>query len=457
MQEKNKEKQIKTENYTSGNIKAAMIRLSIPMILGNILQQLYNTIDAWVVGKFAGTEEFAAIGVAGTVMNLFIFAIVGACVGISVLFSQLYGAGDMEQFRKEHFQALVIGVAGTAGLALLGFVSMPILLRVMRTPQEIERYVRGYLSIILLGLPAAYIYNLYNSLLRSVGNVKAALYILAAAAGTNLVLDLLFVGKFQWGIQGAAIATVLAQIFSALLCAGYLKSAMKEFLFHREDWGFSSSLLKKTVSFGAISALHQAGLYIGKFFVQGAINTGGTDLIAAYTATTRIEGFANSFGDSGASATSVVVAQNYGAGKEDRVKKSFWDSFLLLALLGLASSAILYTTAGSTVAFMLGSRTGLAYEQAVKYLHLVSLFYVFCFTGNTFVGSFNGEGHPVYTCIGAISHISIRVVISWIFIGAYALPAVAVGTGIGWVYVNIFWAVMLKRLDSTKISQNLTK
>ena len=152
--------------------------------------------------------------------------------------------------------------------------------------QEIDGYVRGYLSIILLGLPAAYIYNLYNSLLRSVGNVKSALYILAAAAGT---------------------------IFSAVLCLGYLRTAMREILFHREDWGFSGSLLKKTVSFGAISALHQAGLYIGKFFVQGAINTGETDLIAAYTATTRIEGFANSFGDSGASATSVVVAQNYGA------------------------------------------------------------------------------------------------------------------------------------------------
>lgn len=457
MQEKNKEKQTKAENYTSGNIKIAMIRLSIPLILGNILQQLYNTIDAWVVGKFAGTEEFAAIGVAGTIMNLFLFAIVGACVGISVLFSQLYGLGDMEQFRKEHFQSLMIGIVGSIVLALLGFVSMPMLLHVMRTPKEIEGYVRGYLSIILLGLPAAYIYNLYNSLLRSVGNVKAALYILAAAAGGNLVLDLLFVGKLQWGIEGAAIATVLAQIFSAILCMGYLRTAMREFMFRRKDWGISGDLLKKTVSFGMISALHQAGLYIGKFFVQGAINTGGTDLIAAYTATTRIEGFANSFGDSGASATSVVVAQNYGAGKKDRVKKSFWDSFLLLMLLGLVSSVILYTTAGSTVAFMLGSRTGIAYEQAVKYLHLVSLFYVFCFIGNTFVGSFNGQGHPIYTCIGAISHISIRVVISWIFIGAYALPAVAVGTGIGWVYVNVFWAVMRKRLNSTKISQNLTK
>ena len=177
MQEKNKEKRTKAENYTSGNIKIAMIRLSIPLIMGNILQQLYNTIDAWVVGKFAGTEEFAAIGVAGTVMNLFLFAIVGACVGISVLFSQLYGLGDMEQFRKEHFQSLMIGIMGSIGLALLGFVSMPMLLHVMRTPKEIEEYVRGYLSIILLGLPAAYIYNLYNSLLRSVGNVKAALYI----------------------------------------------------------------------------------------------------------------------------------------------------------------------------------------------------------------------------------------------------------------------------------------
>ena len=164
---------------------------------------------------------------------------------------------------------------------------------------------------------------------------------------------------------------------------------------------------KQTAHFSFVTALHQSSLYTGKLLVQGAVNTGGTDMVSAYTATTRIEGFANSFGDSGSAATSVLVAQNRGAGKEERVKESFRSSLFLMLAMGLAMTLIMYVSASTSVGFMLGTRSGAAFENARDYLKLVALFYTLCFTGNTFAGYFNGIGKVSVPFLGATSHIAL--------------------------------------------------
>ena len=180
----------------------------------------------------------------------------------------------------------------------------------------------------------------------------------------------------------------------------------------------------------------------GKLLVQGAVNTGGTEMIAAYTATSRIEGFANSFGDSGSAATSVLVGQNIGAKKSERVRESFRASLMLMIGMGVASSLILYVSAGAAVGFMLGHTGGIDYENAVAYIHLIAVFYTLCFMGNTFAGYFNGIGRVDIPLIGATSHITLRVVLSWLLVGRMGLPAVALATGLGWGLVNVLWALV---------------
>ena len=180
-------------------------------------------------------------------------------------------------------------------------------------------------------------------------------------------------------------------------------------------------LLRRTAHFSFVTALHQSSLYIGKLLVQGAVNTGGMEMISAYTATTRIEGFANSFGDSGSAATSVLVAQNLGAGKKERVRQSFCRSLALM------------------------EHSGAAFENACAYMKIIAVFYTFCFTGNTFAGYFDGIGRVSVLFIGATSHIALRVVLSWLLIGEMGLPAVAVATGIGWVSVNALWTLIRQR------------
>lgn len=265
---------------------------------------------------------------------------------------------------------------------------------------------------------------------------------LAAAVTVNVALDYCFVARFHMGIAGAAWATAASQAISAVLCIAYLRRKAPELIFACADRHMDKELLRQTAHFSFVTALHQSSLYVGKLFVQGAVNTGGTDMISAYTATTRIEGFANSFGDSGSAATSVLVAQNRGAGKEERVKESFRSSLFLMLAMGLAMSLIMYVSASTSVGFMLGTRSGAAFENARDYLKLMALFYTLCFTGNTFAGYFNGIGKGLVPFLGATSHIALRVVLSWLLVGRMGLPAVALATGLGWAMVNTMWAVV---------------
>lgn len=154
----------RTHDLTAGSIPQHMLRLAAPLILGNILQQLYNAVDAFILGRCAGGLEFAAVGIAGSVMNLFLFMITGACTGVSVIFAQLFGANDLETFRREHFLSLVFGLLCTLACSAIGFLCLPLLLRVIQTPQELTGYVTAYLTVILISLPAAFVYNLYGAL-----------------------------------------------------------------------------------------------------------------------------------------------------------------------------------------------------------------------------------------------------------------------------------------------------
>ncbi len=429
---------------TEGSPMRHLISLAIPMVFGNILQEFYNTIDAFVVGRYAGEAEFAAIGIAGTVMNLFLFIIVGCCTGFSILFAQAYGQNDMKELRRQHFSGLLAGALVTVVLMTVGGLGMSLLLKLLKTPDNLQGFVVTYLFYIFLSLPAVLFYNLFASLLRSAGDTKAALYVLAAAVGMNLVLDIVFVAVCHQGIRGAALATALTQIFSAIAAYIYLRCTHREMLLTREDCNIAWHRIARSLKFGLTTGLHHCSIYLGKIMVQGVVNTGGTEGIAAYTAATRIEGFANSFGSSGSTATSILTAQNHGAGLKDRVKIITKDSFILLGGMGLASTAFMLLSAPQAIGFMLGTHEGLAYTEAIRYFRTVALFYLFCFVGNTFTGHFNGEGRIRLPFIGALGHISFRVIGSYLMFGHLGLTAVALATGIGWLGACIYWLIELR-------------
>ena len=327
-----------------------LIRLSLPLVIGNCLQQLYNTIDAMVIGHFAGINHFAAIGLAGSIMNLFLFAIVGACSGVTIMFSQLYGSDNLDAFCKEHYLALTLGSSLAFLLGILGIIAAPWLLSITMTPVELLSPAKCYLQIVLLGLPVTYLFNLYCSMLRSIGNTNTALCILICSTVINLILDLLFIGKLGMGISGAAAATISAQLISAVIAIYYIKKKASSLLFQKKHRHIDSDLMNKTAKLSFVTAFQQCSLYLGKIIVQGSVNSLGVNAISAFTAAGRVEGFINSFGDSGSLATSILIAQNQGAKKDKRVRESFWHSMILLLLFGSICSILLHFLAPAAIA-----------------------------------------------------------------------------------------------------------
>lgn len=434
----------RTAALTQGNIPQQLIWLALPLICGNILQQFYNTVDAFIIGRFLGSDAFGAVGVAGTVMNLFIFILSGCCVGISVLFAQFYGQRDLEAFRREGFLALVFGLLLTAALALGALVLLGPLLSLIQTPEGLRPLVAEYLTVIFLGLPVTFLYNLASAALRAAGNTLAALFPLMAATLLNIGLDLLLVGACGMGISGAAIATVFSQGFAALLALGYLRWRQPQLLFGRADMRFDWSMLRRTASFGLVSALQQSAVYIGKLLVQGAVNSMGNEAINAYTAATRIEGFANSFGDSGAEAISVFVAQNTGAGDPKRVKRGFFTGMLLMIGLGLTMSLVMFVGAHASLVLMLGEGGLGALEDGIGYLRWVSMFYTLCFIGSSYVGLYRGIGWVSVPVIGSTLQITIRVILSYALAGSLELVGVAVATGIGWSAIVLYQTLLFR-------------
>lgn len=433
------------KDLTTGSIKKQLILLALPLIAGNILQQLYNTIDAVIIGRFIDENAFAAVGVAGTVMNLFIFIITGGCTGISIILAQYFGAGSLTDFRRECFSAFLLGIALAALISLGGFLALNPLLNIIETPADILNPAKDYLNIILIGMPAVFLYNFAGAILRSVGSTFATLLFLGAAVLINLMLDLLFIAVFHWQIQSAAAATALSQLSAALFCFIYIYVNYKQLLPRKEDCFINAAMIKHTLHLSSVTALHQSSIYLGKLGVQGSVNVLGPASIAAFTAASRIEGYANSFGDSGSAALSVFTAQNTGSKNYERIRRAVCTSALQLGLLGLACSTMMYFTAEYTAAFMLNTDSGTAFSETVRYLQTISLFYVLCFTGNTFVGYFDGIGKVKIPVIGAAGHLTLRVILSFALGQTLGLNAVAIATGIGWCLVNIFWFFLYRR------------
>lgn len=441
----NMNKTIETSHtLTTGNIYAQLVRLSFPLILGNILQQFYNTIDALVVGRFAGSTQFAAVGVAGTVMNLFLFLIIGACTGLSVLFARFYGTGDSAMLHRQHFTALVTGLCFSLLLSLIGLSGMHLILKLITTPDSLFPSVCSYLKWIFFSLPLAFLYNLYASALRASGDTTAALLILAIAVFCNLGLDILFVAQIGLGITGAAIATALTQLISAAVCILYLVHQHKEFIFCKKDCILTANMVCSTLQCSLTTAVHQGGLYIGKLLIQGTVNHAGEAMISAFTAATRIEGFANSFADSLSASTSILTSQNYGAGHPDRLQKIFRKSMLLSILTGSIQAVLLYSCSAAAVRILIGNHAAGTCFYAETYLKWIACFYLFCFIGSVFTGYNNGLGKVHITLAGSIGQITLRVILSWIFFSSRQLHAVAIATGIGWIAACIFWSVQHK-------------
>lgn len=330
---------------TEGVIWKQLLIFFFPILLGTFFQQLYNTVDAIIVGNFVGKEALASVGgTTGTLINLTVGFFVGLSSGAGVVLSQYYGAQDRENVHRSVHTAIALAILGGAVLMVIGIVGAETAMRMMQTPEDIMAYSLTYLRIYFIGVIPQMIYNMGSGLLRAVGDSKRPLYYLVVACGVNILLDLLFVVVFKWEVMGVALATILSQLVSAILISYTLIRSDTEYQLHPREIRLTSSTLRKIIIIGLPAGLQSVMYAVSNVIIQSSINSYGTNSIAAWTAYGKIDGlFWMVMGAFGVAITT-FVGQNFGAHKMARVHKSVKICVIMASLTAIFISVLFLTT-----------------------------------------------------------------------------------------------------------------
>lgn len=424
-------------DLTKGNVTTTMLRFAVPMILGNVLQQCYNLADTWIVGRFVGSGALAAVGSAYTLMTFLNSLIIGMCMGSGALFSISYGRRDIRKMKEYIVASFVLILGITVAITAVSFVMLDPILNVMQIPEDVYDMMFAYVKIILYGLVFIFLYNYFSFLLRSTGNSVVPLIFLGVSTVLNIILDYIFVAVLDRGVEGAAEATVIAQIISGVGIGIY--SMIKEPVLRRQrvetvqedaHIRIRASVLGEIFSYSAATGVQQSVMNFGILMVQGLVNSFGTTVMAAFAAAVKIDSFAYMPAQEYANAFSTFLAQNAGAGRADRVKQGVRCAFITSLSYCAAASLALWILAEPLMQiFVAPTETQIIWE-GVRYLRIEGAFY--CGIGLLFLlyGLYRALGKPAMSLALTIVSLGTRVVLANVLA---AIPSIGV--------VGIWWSV----------------
>lgn len=327
-------------DLTQGGITTTLLQFTLPMLAGSLLQQCYNIADTLIVGQCIGANALAAVGSAYTLMVFLISILLGLSMGSGTVFSLQYGAGDLSALRRSIYVSFLLIGTVTILLNVAVFLWLDPILRWLQVPYDIYSLMRNYLWIIFWGIVFTFLYNFYAALLRAVGDSVTPLWFLAVSVVLNIGLDLFLILVLDQGIEGAAVATVIAQGTAASGILLYTYKIRPELRLHREDMRFDRSSLREITSFSTLTCVQQSVMNFGILMVQGLVNSFGTVVMAAFAAAVKIDSFAYMPVQEFGNAFSTFIAQNFGARKGDRIRRGVRSAFLITIVFSLIISAV---------------------------------------------------------------------------------------------------------------------
>ena len=414
-----------TKNLTTGKIMPILVNFTVPLVLGNLFQLTYNAVDSIIVGHFVGKEALAAVGICNPVSTLMILFLNGLCMGASILMGIQYGAKDYETLHRQISTTLLSGAVFSFFLTLVCVIfAVPILLLLQVDPSIMDMTVQ-YLRIIFLGLMFTFLYNFFSSTLRALGDSASPLYFLIISAILNIFGDLFFVIVLKAGSNGCAISTVLSEALCCLFCIIYIQKKVPILRLGKKWLVFDARLLKKTIAYGWASAMQQATVQMGKIAIQALVNTMGVSVAAAFAVVNRIDDFAITPEQNIAHAMTALMAQNKGAGKNDRMREGFRCGMILELVYGAAVMLICLGFARPLMSLFVKDEEVIGH--GVVYLHLIAVMYILPAITNSLQGFFRGIGDLKVTLMSSFTNMTVRViaaapmVLLWNF-GIEALP-----------------------------------
>ncbi len=426
-------------DLTKGDEATTLITFALPLLLGNVFQQFYNMVDSFVVGRFVGTHALAAVGVSFPVIFLLLALIMGITMGSSVLISQFFGAKDDTRLAATISTSYIFLFAAGVLMSILGVLAVPLILDLLAVPQDLYAEAKSYMDIILGGMVITFGYNGVSAMLRGVGDSKTPLYLLVAASLMNVVLDLIFVIVFHWGVAGAAWATLISQAFSFIMAMvifnrteSQMKIKLNKLSWNREIFG---SMLK----IGLPTGLQQTLVSLGMMMLSRLVNEFGAATMAAYAAASRIDSFASMPAMNLSQALMTFTGQNMGAGKTERVRKGYRAAIVMNIVISL-SITLLVTLAGRWLIGIFTTDETVMHIGS-RYLLIVGLFYLIF--GVMFInnGVMRGAGDVFIPMISSLLALwLVRIPCALLFIGVFGMGSDGIWWSIpsGWLIGCVF-------------------
>ncbi len=423
-------------DMTQGNVMRSMLLFAVPMILGNLLQQCYNIADTLIVGKYLGQNALAAVGSSFTLMTFLTSILLGLCMGSGTFFSIRFGERDEKGLGEGIYTSFLLIFLLTVLLNFFAYLSLDGIRGFLKVPKEAWGEMRTYLSIIFGGIFATFLYNYFASLLRSLGNSVVPLVFLAVSAVLNIVLDLWFVVGLSSGVAGAAWATVIAQYVSGIGIAVYAFARVPYLGMKGQKRRVRKECLKEIANFSVLTCLQQSVMNLGILLVQGLVNSFGVTVMAAFAAAVKIDAFAYMPVQDFGNAFSTFIAQNYGAGKGERVREGFRGAVVTAVTFSVAVSAVVFVFARPLMAMFVDREAGAeaVIAEGVRYLRTEGAFY--CGIGCLFLlyGLYRALARPEMSVVLTVLSLGTRVLLAYLL---SAVPGVGVA-GIWWS-VPIGW------------------
>jgi len=423
-------------DMTMGKPFKMILNFTIPVFIGNIFQQFYSMVDAIIVGKFVGTKGLAAVGATGTITFLILGFLMGLTAGFTVLTSQKFGAGKMDEMRQTVGNAAVLSAIVSAVMTAVSMIGMRSLLVFMHTPADIFDDAYAYIMIICGGIFAQVLYNILASILRALGNSRTPLYFLIISAILNIVLDLVFIIVFHWGAPGAAWATVISQGISGVLCLIYIVKYVPELKLKKSDWKLRGNLVKIQISVGIPMGLQYSITAIGTMMVQSALNILGSYHVAAFTAGNKIENIFTQAYVALGTAMATYNAQNIGAGKLERVREGFRKAHLIGIGYSIVTGIVLVTVGKYLSYLFISDNAAEVIPMVDTYLRCVGIFLIPLHFVNVLRNGIQGMGYGILPMMAGVAELVGRGVTAVIAAGKKSYFGTCMASPMAWIIAS---------------------
>lgn len=437
------------QDLTKGHIGKSLLLFALPMMAGNLLQQFYNIADTLIVGRVIGSNALAAVGSAYTLMTFLTSIFLGLSMGAGAYFSILKGKRETQKLHCAIWHAFMLNTIVTLVINLLVYIGLVPILHFLRIPSEVWDGMKTYLLIVLAGMIATSFYNFFACMLRALGNSRTPLIFLTVSTCLNIVLDVLFVAVWHFGIAGAAWATVVSQYVSGIGITCYVVIACRDVLPARQERTYDRNILNEIVNLSALTCLQQSVMNFGILLVQGLVNSFGAVVMAAFAAAVKIDTFAYLPVEDFGNAFSTFVAQNYGAGQKERIQKGCRKAFAMSAIFSCTISFLVCLFAPELMKIFIDPMEKEVIAAGVCYLRIEGVFY--CGIGCLFLlyGYFRAIKRADISLLLTIISLGLRVVLAYLFAPLLGETGIWIAIPIGWCMAD-FTGLLCIRYNQKK-------